>query len=610
MDSSWPRIFSFPGARPSVRYLHHLPHKRTCFRRAVIVPPAYTSAVAVSMMGIVQSPSRHPALHDFISLILNGFGVRPFPPPSTGTNKLPAEEFALSAPHPNSLARTKEPSDSIQALLVLRKYYLAHPRIGPPSRLERVLAQPDTIVAAGKAAGVDVQSVYFEDMTLEQQIHLVSQKDILIGLHGAGLTHLLFMPPSSYLIEIMPASYQSRQHYRHMANWAGTGYASIPAEGSSRFTVNKSVMQTRLGEAVAHVRAARARQLEAQKRDGRTGNLPEIPPMNTAIRTVTTRGHVEPPAPKFTMGQATPVLPPEPPTPESMGYPQSMGDPKSPHVIATHRVPPGARVPEHRLLIIVPFRESKAASSQGANRFKNLAEFVPHMTQHIEYNGRKRHIDFSILVVEQDQELIFNKGALLNIGYDLAKTWGYDYMALHDVDQLPEHKKNDYRYPNKPIHLCTASEQFGYRPAYPDMVGGVLLINLKDYEAVNGYSNFYWGWGQEDDDFYYRLRRSPATLERMSPRLGRYKTLSHPRVKDLDATPLFMRGQKHLRSPNHAQAARKDGISNLKYRVIRYERDFRVGPLHKVTVALDFDFKPIDLNGRQATDPPGFVPNF
>ena len=75
-------------------------------------------------------------------------------------------------------------------------------------------------------------------------------------------------------------------------------------------------------------------------------------------------------------------------------------------------------------------------------------------------------------------------------------------------------------------------------------------------------------------------------------------------------TPLFKRGTAHLRSPRRAQEMWGDGLSNLRFTATRYERDPRAGPYHKVTVSLDFDYRPVDLNGRQASDPEGFVPTF
>ena len=211
--------------------------------------------------------------------------------------------------------------------------------------------------------------------------------------------------------------------------------------------------------------------------------------------------------------------------------PEVMGDPFGPRALAAHALPAGTNpLPAHRGLIVVPFRESAHPSSQqGANRFKNLAVLVPYLTRHLASVGKRPGIDFSIVVVEQDQALVFNKGALLNVGYKLAKAWGYDYMVLHDVDQLPESPRNDYSFAPRPTHLCSASEQFAYRPAYHEMVGGVLLAPLSSFEAVNGYSNYYWGWGQEDDDFYFRLSTLKGGFDRLSPRVGRYKTLSHPR---------------------------------------------------------------------------------
>lgn len=39
---------------------------------------------------------------------------------------------------------------------------------------------------------------------------------------------------------------------------------------------------------------------------------------------------------------------------------------------------------------------------------------------------------------------------------------------------------------------------------YRKIFGGVTAITPKDYSTVNGYSNFYWNWGAEDDDFHAR----------------------------------------------------------------------------------------------------------
>ena len=123
--------------------------------------------------------------------------------------------------------------------------------------------------------------------------------------------------------------------------------------------------------------------------------------------------------------------------------------------------------------------------------------------------------DFQIFVIEQSSGAVFNKGALFNIGYKVASEAHFDYMCLHDVDQLPENEANTYAYPPKPIHLCSAAQQFKYKMAYGTMVGGALLLTMDHYRQVNGYSNFYYGWGQEDDDFYERLHRKFGRIERL-----------------------------------------------------------------------------------------------
>ena len=39
---------------------------------------------------------------------------------------------------------------------------------------------------------------------------------------------------------------------------------------------------------------------------------------------------------------------------------------------------------------------------------------------------------------------------------------------------------------------------------YKEFFGGVIAISPDHFQKTNGFSNMFWGWGSEDDDFYKR----------------------------------------------------------------------------------------------------------
>jgi hypothetical protein len=39
-----------------------------------------------------------------------------------------------------------------------------------------------------------------------------------------------------------------------------------------------------------------------------------------------------------------------------------------------------------------------------------------------------------------------------------------------------------------------------FRLPYKDLFGGVSALTKEQFEAINGFSNEFWGWGGEDDD--------------------------------------------------------------------------------------------------------------
>ncbi|KAF8996217.1 hypothetical protein BDQ17DRAFT_1284597 [Cyathus striatus] len=76
---------------------------------------------------------------------------------------------------------------------------------------ERMLRQDDheRLVAAllelGSEGIAEVHIEYMEDLTFQMQFEVIARTTVLIGIHGAGLTHQLWMPatPKSTVIEIM-----------------------------------------------------------------------------------------------------------------------------------------------------------------------------------------------------------------------------------------------------------------------------------------------------------------------------------------------------------------------------------------------------------------------
>ena len=137
---------------------------------------------------------------------------------------------------------------------------------------------------------------------------------------------------------------------------------------------------------------------------------------------------------------------------------------------------------DNKLGVIVPYR----------NRHEHLITFKESITKYLE----SKNIDFELIIVNQDNAKLFNRGMLLNIGFKEAKNLKCNYVVFHDVDMLPIDV--DYSYSETPIHLATDNIPF------ESYFGGITLFPSELFEKINGFSNLYWGWGFEDDDLRYR----------------------------------------------------------------------------------------------------------
>ncbi|KAK6348368.1 hypothetical protein TWF718_006164 [Orbilia javanica] len=81
----------------------------------------------------------------------------------------------------------------------------------------------DALIAAYPKVNVNV--VDMATLTLKEQIQLVVNTDVLVGVHGAGHTHVLFLPSGSTIVEILPSDLQHRG-FRNLAGMRGIRYFS------------------------------------------------------------------------------------------------------------------------------------------------------------------------------------------------------------------------------------------------------------------------------------------------------------------------------------------------------------------------------------------------
>ena len=73
-------------------------------------------------------------------------------------------------------------------------------------------------------AAVKVRDVDFSTLSFEDQIAVDVTSDVLIGPHGAGLMHNIFMPDRAALVELFVDGSAANRHFHNLAFWAGHAY--------------------------------------------------------------------------------------------------------------------------------------------------------------------------------------------------------------------------------------------------------------------------------------------------------------------------------------------------------------------------------------------------
>lgn len=184
---------------------------------------------------------------------------------------------------------------------------------------------------------------------------------------------------------------------------------------------------------------------------------------------------------------------------------------------------------------------------------------------------------FKVVVVEQSEGKLFNRGSLLNIGYQEYKAEG-KWFFNHDVDVYPNESCVEKYYLNQ---ANTIPGFYGIITPPCDTLGTVIKFPGTEFSKCNGYPNNFWGWGVEDKALQNRAELAGIPISKIfyhdSPELTQWFEIKNDvddRVKDREfqmKTHFEYDTFKYLPVEQKSRYVMISGLNTLKYEVLYRE---------------------------------------
>ena len=145
----------------------------------------------------------------------------------------------------------------VKVVFIWRHDYIAHPRNKLGTVVRKFANEAELLQHASHALGPahNVTGHQLDQLSMRSQLELISQCDILVGMHGAGLSHILFLPNTSAVLELKPNySPAALKHFWAMAHWRDLKYSMWHNENrgnemsSYRTNIPKDVIETEISQ--------------------------------------------------------------------------------------------------------------------------------------------------------------------------------------------------------------------------------------------------------------------------------------------------------------------------------------------------------------------------
>ncbi|XP_031375661.1 beta-1,2-xylosyltransferase-like [Punica granatum] len=218
LEETWDALFS------SLRHAKNFSGS-VCFRHAIFSPLGYETPL---FKGLSEEIDCHGApahdlqrnaddqktarLHEFGEMIKSSFGLS-------------------TSEHHNMIS-----ASGYNVLFVRREDYLAHPR--HRGKVESRLSNEQEVFESVRIwasnhldCKINVINGLFAHMPMKEQVEAIRDASVIIGAHGAGLTHTVSALPKTVILEIISEKFR-RPHFELIAQWKGLEYHAINLRGS------------------------------------------------------------------------------------------------------------------------------------------------------------------------------------------------------------------------------------------------------------------------------------------------------------------------------------------------------------------------------------------
>jgi capsular polysaccharide biosynthesis protein len=174
-----------------------------------------------------------PAFYEdrpYIPQTLSLLGIRPYyynpgKQLKVSTLLLPAHTSPLGNSNPDLINRLRSLLAVQSGAAPHRKIYISRQK----AKVRKVVNEA-AVIACLEQYGYEVH--FLEDYTIAQQIALLSQAVAITGLHGAGLTDMLFMPPGGQVLELRNEEDRNNCYFA-LSSDLGHAYYYLTSKGNT-----------------------------------------------------------------------------------------------------------------------------------------------------------------------------------------------------------------------------------------------------------------------------------------------------------------------------------------------------------------------------------------